>query len=198
MVKILDDLCYLAVLIATVSASLRESVLTETASREAGEQCTSFPVNSTQNCQVLDENGCLLAVNDVWLQTMGYTREEVIGGWFGDYLYPPDISLFTQNSLCVGRTGEIRMIVVRMARSDDAIITVSFKAVIGHDEYGLFRQIHCAFEDITDFIRFDVVLENEEEQFRPANAAMGRMRCQNLSGGGRHGGKDSADDRFHH
>ena len=113
-----------------------------------------FPTNSSQSCLLLDENGCLLAVNDVWTHTMGYTRAEVIGTWFGNYLHSQDISLFTQNILCVGITGEISMIVVRIVRNDGSNIIVSLKATIGFDEYGIFRQIHCAFEDITDFIRF--------------------------------------------
>jgi len=170
--KIMDELCCLEKQIACLASSLRDSFHTETALQEDEVQLPSFPVSLIQNWQVLDENGCLLAVNDVWLQTMGYTREEVIGRWFGDYLYPPDISLFTQNLLCVGRTGEISMIVVRMTRNDGAIIIVSFKAEIGHDRYGIFRQIHCIFEDITDFIRQDDVRDNQEHHFPLTGAAM--------------------------
>jgi PAS domain S-box-containing protein len=170
--KILDELCCLEKKIASLASSLRYSDQTETALQEYGEQLPSFPISSTQNWQVLDENGCLLAVNDVWLQTLGYTREGVIGRWFGDYLYPPDISLFTQNLLCVGKTGEISMIVVRMARNDGAVIIVSFKGTIGHDKYGIFRQIHCTFEDITDFIRQDDVRDNREHHFPLTGVAM--------------------------
>jgi len=130
-----------------------------------------LPLKSTQNCQVLDENGCLLAVNLGWLETMGYVREEVIGRWFGDI--PRDINIFTKNLLCIGRTGEVIQIVVRMVRKDSSILVVSFKGIISLDDYGIFRQIHCTFVDITHIIRLNAEPENAEERFQVAGLATG-------------------------
>ncbi len=33
----------------------------------------------------LDQDGRFIEVNQKWLDTLGYTREEVIGKWFGDF-----------------------------------------------------------------------------------------------------------------
>jgi len=38
--------------------------------------------------QSLDINGCFIEVNQQWLDTLGYSREEVIGHWFGDFVAP--------------------------------------------------------------------------------------------------------------
>lgn len=38
--------------------------------------------------QSLDEEGCFLVVNQAWLDTLGYSYDEVIGKWFGDFLAP--------------------------------------------------------------------------------------------------------------
>ena len=38
--------------------------------------------------QSLDDTGCFLEVNHAWLETLGYTREEVIGKNFGEFLHP--------------------------------------------------------------------------------------------------------------
>ena len=38
--------------------------------------------------QSLDQDGRFIEVNQKWLDTLGYTREEVIGKWFGDFLCP--------------------------------------------------------------------------------------------------------------
>jgi len=46
--------------------------------------------------QALDENGCLLDVNPRWLEELGYSHEEVIGQWFGDFLVPEDVDRFQQ------------------------------------------------------------------------------------------------------
>jgi PAS domain S-box-containing protein len=144
----------------------------ETSPLQCGYQLRLFHLKTTQNCQVLDENGCLLSVNHVWLQTLGYSREEVIGRWFGDFMVSRDMGLFTKNFLCVGRTGEISMLVVRMVRKDGSIIVVSIKGIISLDDYGIFRQIHCRFEDITNFIRLNAEMEKAEEYFHPVGATL--------------------------
>src|SRR3989339_286717 len=36
--------------------------------------------------QSLDSDGKILDVNPAWLEILGYTLEEVIGKWFGDFL----------------------------------------------------------------------------------------------------------------
>lgn len=169
--KILQEMRYIGKRIAILASSVREYGCKKATNQYYEEHFTLFKPDSPQNCQLLDENGCLLAVNDAWLETMRYTREEVIGRWFGDYLYPHDVSLFTNNLLCVGRIGELDMIVVRLVRNDGSIIAVSLKAVISLDDYGILRQIHCAFEDITDFIRFDVLINNQEEHVLLAGKA---------------------------
>ena len=38
--------------------------------------------------QSLDEKGCFLAVNQAWLDSLGYAKEEVIGQNFSEFLHP--------------------------------------------------------------------------------------------------------------
>jgi len=130
-----------------------------------------FSLSSPYKRQILDENGCLMAVNDTWLRTMGYTQEHVIGKWFGDFLYQPDISIFANKLLCAREIGEIDMIVLRMMRKDGSIIVVTLKATISFDDYGIFRKIFCEFEDITEFMRCGTSLENTTDRI-PLTAAM--------------------------
>ena len=40
--------------------------------------------------QSLDFNGYFIEVNQKWLDMLGYSRDEVIGKWFGDFLTPED------------------------------------------------------------------------------------------------------------
>src|SRR5690606_25554884 len=47
--------------------------------------------------QSLDEKGCILEVNKVWLLTLGYSREEVIGKWFGSFLSQKCVDHFKKN-----------------------------------------------------------------------------------------------------
>jgi len=44
--------------------------------------------NAPLGYQSLDIDGHLIEVNQQWLDTLGYARNEVIGKWFGDFLSP--------------------------------------------------------------------------------------------------------------
>ncbi|MFA5365842.1 MAG: PAS domain S-box protein, partial [Candidatus Bathyarchaeia archaeon] len=46
--------------------------------------------------QSLDAEGRFIDVNQAWLDTLGYSREEVIGHWFGDFLVPEQAELFRE------------------------------------------------------------------------------------------------------
>jgi PAS domain S-box-containing protein len=68
--------------------------------------------------QSLDENGCCIEINQTWLENLGYSREEVIGKKFSDFIHPetggfiskrtsqnskPSAKFWVQNSKCSGR-----------------------------------------------------------------------------------------------
>ncbi|MGD9707519.1 MAG: PAS domain S-box protein, partial [Candidatus Delongbacteria bacterium] len=47
--------------------------------------------------QSLDIDGNFLEVNQKWLDTFGYEKNEVIGKWFGDFLTPEYKEAFKKN-----------------------------------------------------------------------------------------------------
>ena len=100
--------------------------------------------------QSLDENGCFIEVNKAWLDTLGYSREEVIGKSFGDFLHPDWADHFKENFPRFKAVGEILGVEFEMVRKDGTIILVSFNGKIGKDSNGRFQQTHCILHDITD------------------------------------------------
>lgn len=99
--------------------------------------------------QSLDEDGCLIDVNKTWLGTLGYTREEVIGRNFGDFLHPNWRNHFKENFPKFKSIGEILGIECEMVKKDGSTILVSFNGQIGRDTKGQFQQTYCIFQDIT-------------------------------------------------
>jgi PAS domain S-box-containing protein len=99
--------------------------------------------------QSLDCNGFFIEVNQAWLEALGYTREEVIGRHFGDFLHPDWRDHFKENFSRFKAVGEILGIEFEMARKDGSTILVSFHGKIGKDPEGQFQQTHCIFQDIT-------------------------------------------------
>ena len=99
--------------------------------------------------QSLDENGNFTEVNQTWLKTMGYTRDEVLGENFSEFLVPEWKNHFKENFPRFKAVGEILGVEFEMVKKDGSRILVSFHGKIGIDELGNFKQTHCIFQDIT-------------------------------------------------
>lgn len=116
--------------------------------------------------QSLDEDGIIREVNQAWLNLMGYTRQEVIGRWFGDFLPPDSFELFPERVACLKGAGEVCNLDFEMARKDGSRITVSFYWRVAVDDTGGFVQTHCMFQDITARKQAEEALRATEERLR--------------------------------
>ena len=99
--------------------------------------------------QSLDKSGNFIDVNETWLQTMGYTRYEVIGRKFSEFLVPEWRSHFTENFPRFKAVDETLGIEFEMLKKDGSILLVSFHGKITRDRDGNFERTHCVLSDIT-------------------------------------------------
>ncbi|MEE4315041.1 MAG: PAS domain S-box protein, partial [Desulfofustis sp.] len=99
--------------------------------------------------QSLDENGCFIDVNQAWLDALGYTKDEVIGVNFGEFLHPDWREHFRENFPRFKAVGEILGVEFEIRKKDGRYIYVSFNGRIGIDQQGRFQQTYCVFQDIT-------------------------------------------------
>jgi PAS domain S-box-containing protein len=99
--------------------------------------------------QSLNEDGYFIEINDEWLKTLGYTREEVIGKPFSDFIHPDWADHFKDNFPRFKNKGEILDVEFNMMKKDGSLVLVSFNGKIGYDDEGQFKQTHCIFKDIT-------------------------------------------------
>ena len=67
---------------------ITERIKTEKALKDSEERFQILFNKAPLGYQSLDFDGHFIEVNQQWLDTLGYTREEVIGKWFGDFLSP--------------------------------------------------------------------------------------------------------------
>jgi PAS domain S-box-containing protein len=100
--------------------------------------------------QSLDENGHFIVVNHAWLDTLGYTQEEVVGKSFAAFLHPDWRDHFKENFPKFKAIGEILGVEFEMVKKNGDPILVSFTGKISRDEKGNFQQTHCIFNDITE------------------------------------------------
>ncbi|NJK84807.1 MAG: PAS domain S-box protein [Bacteroidales bacterium] len=85
----------------------------------------------------------------MWLSVLGYTRNEVIGKWFGEFLHPGMMDKFRERFPIFKRDGKVHDVQFNMVKKDGSGIFVSFEGVIGRDKQGNFLRTYCTFKDIT-------------------------------------------------
>ena len=115
--------------------------------------------------QSLDDSGHFLEVNDAWLAALDYTRDEVVGQWFGDFIDPDFSSIFRTNFLKFKVAGETH-VEFNMKKKDGTLLLVAFDGKIGHYPDGSFRQTHCVFRDISMERAAAEALRESEEKYR--------------------------------
>ena len=116
--------------------------------------------------QSLDEAGHFLEVNPAWLETLGYTRGEVIGRWFGDFLAPAYVEPFKRRFARFKAEGMVRGVQFEMVRRDGGLLAVEIDGQIGYDELGRFQQTHCILRDVTARNQAEAALRESEQELR--------------------------------
>lgn len=117
--------------------------------------------------QALDIDGRFIEVNETWLETLGYHREEVTGKWFGDFLDPEYKEAFRERFPVFKALGKIHS-EFYMVHKDGRRRYIAFDGRIGYNPDGSFRQTHCILKDETERIKVTEELRTSEERFRIA------------------------------
>jgi PAS domain S-box-containing protein len=104
--------------------------------------------NAPLGYQSLDFGGNFIEVNQQWLDTLGYEREEVIGKWFGDFLTPAYQDGFRKRFPIFKAQGHIHS-EFEMVHKNGSVLFIAFDGKIGYDLNGNFKQTHCILQDIT-------------------------------------------------
>jgi PAS domain S-box-containing protein len=99
--------------------------------------------------QSLDLEGNFIEVNQQWLDILGYSHDEVIGKWFGDFLTPRHREAFQKKFPAFKAQGHIHS-EFEMIHKNNSILFISFDGKIGYDNHGEFKQTHCILQNITE------------------------------------------------
>ena len=159
--------------VSHIKNSEQELLKAIASAKESEEKYRAMYNNAPLFYQSLDENGCFIDINPMWLKTLGYERSEVIGKWYGDFLHPDYVEHFRINFPAFKKRGYVSDVQFKQRRKDGTYIYVSFEGCIGYTPEGKFRQTYCVFKDITEqkalenaLIRAKEKAEESEEKFR--------------------------------
>ncbi|MFH2122555.1 MAG: PAS domain S-box protein [Pseudomonadota bacterium] len=100
--------------------------------------------------QSLDQEGHLLNINDVWLKVTGYSRDEVLGRRFDDFVSPPSLTYFHESFQGLMGKDETRICEIELIKKDGSLLLAEFHAQWGPKAQGDIFQTHCIFNDITE------------------------------------------------
>lgn len=134
--------------------------------KDSEERYRSLFRNAPLPFQSLDINGCIIDVNQAWLDILGYTRDEVIGKSFGDLLVPSWRNHFREYFPRFKAVGEILGIEFEMVKEDGNAILVTFNCSVKKDESGAFKQAFCVFNDVTQIRKFQQERDQSLSQLR--------------------------------
>ncbi len=122
--------------------------------------------------QSLDFDGNFIEVNQQWLDTLGYEREEVIGRWFGDFLTPDFKDGFRKRFPIFKERGKIHS-EFEMVHKNGSILFIAFDGRIGYDFKGDFKQTHCILQDITEIKHAERALIESEDNLSTTLQSIG-------------------------
>jgi len=164
-------------LVAVRAAGEMERLDAEQALKESEARFRLLYEKAPLGYQSLDENGRFIQVNQTWLDTLGYAREDVIGKSFADFLHPDWQDHFKENFPRFKAIGEIMGVEFEMMKKDGAFIQVSFNGKIARDQNGHFQQTHCILHDITDRKKAEAEREKLQDQLIQAQKmeSVGRL-----------------------
>jgi PAS domain S-box-containing protein len=136
----------------------------ETALAENEKHYRELYEQSPAGYQSLDQNGVFIEVNRLWLDTLGYQKEEVIGHWFGEFVASEDLDKFKKNFPRFVKAGHTH-VDFKMKRKDGQIIIVAFEGRIAYTPKGEFKQTHCIIQDITERYKAEETTREHKERY---------------------------------
>jgi len=146
-----NELSYLSTqnTIDNLKSELEYHIKYEETLRENEEKFVSMFERAPLGYQSLDENGYFIEVNDAWLKTLGYEKEEVAGKWFGDFLAPEFVDAFRKRFPIFKSQGHIHS-EFEMIHHNGQRKFIAFDGRVGYKNDGSFKQTHCILQDITE------------------------------------------------
>jgi PAS domain S-box-containing protein len=154
-----------------LEAELSERKRAEKALKQSEERFQLLFNQAPLGYQSLDFDGHFIEVNQQWLDTLGFTREEVIGKWFGDFLSPEYKEGFRLRFPLFKAQGNIHS-EFEMVHKNGSRLFIAFEGKIGYNLDGGFKQTHCILQDITQSKKAEEALSESETRFRHISSSI--------------------------
>ena len=120
---------------------------------------------------LIDAQGRILFVSDVWLKKMGYARDAVVGRISSSFLTPSSREYATSVVLpAFFASGRCDAVKYQMVRKDGSIMDVQLSAVLERDEHGQPLHSLAVIQDVTEENAISATLQANEERLTLATS----------------------------
>lgn len=151
--------------VVVLTQDITERKRSEQALRESEERFRAFFEHAPLGYQALDQEGRFIEVNEAWLETLGYRRDEVIGRWFGDFMAPEYVEAFRKRFPVFIDRGKIHSEFYMIHKNGEKRY-IAFDGLIQRNPDSSFKQTHCIIKDDTERKFAEDALYQSEEKFR--------------------------------
>lgn len=149
------------------STDILKRQVAEQALMESQEKYRNLYRGTPGMLHAIDSNGFMLAVSDHWLKTLGYSREEVIGKNFADFMSDHSKKNFEKvsfpqlrNAMVLSNTS------VELKRHNGILMETLLSASADRDGLGRIYRYLCVLTDVTHQKRLETELSNVRNQLQ--------------------------------
>lgn len=114
----------------------------------------------------LDERGTYVRVNQTELDWLGYSREEVIGKPFPNFISARSLKTFQENFPLFKERGWVRDLEFEMIRKDGSILPVLLNSTVLTDEDGGYVESRSTIVDLTERKKMEMALRASREDLQ--------------------------------
>ncbi len=132
--------------------------------KEREQYYRSLFMNMPESYQLLDDQGCLLVVNEKWTEVMGYSPEEVLGKRFDAFWGPGMEESFEDFCRHIREQGRRERELLKMKTKQGTTLDVVFNAQAEQDQLGNILKTHCVFSDVTPLKEMERAMRNAKEK----------------------------------
>jgi len=133
---------------------------------ESEQSFRRFYENSPLSYQSLNSEGRFIDVNPAWVETFGYTREEVLGRKFSDLMTADSKALVAERFAILKEQGELHDAAFEIIPKSGQNLLVSLHGRSSYDERGCFQHTNCILTDVTQARRAEARLRQSEKMNR--------------------------------
>jgi PAS domain S-box-containing protein len=143
-----NDLNEVAGIVGSFS-DITEIKKTAQALKSSEEQFRQLYEEAPIGYQSLDADGKIITVNQIWLDILGYKKEEVLGRIFGEFMTEESRKDFTAGFAIVKEEGSVTGAEFQLKKKDGSTIDISLNGIALVDGSGNFLKTHCVLIDVT-------------------------------------------------